>query len=62
MVNIATALKKRKARAKGKKLGRSRKAVDTARIATLRSQGASWRTIASALGVSVGTVQAALRS
>lgn len=48
----------RNARAKGKRLGRPRVAVDAARIASLRASGQSWREIADALGVSVGTVHA----
>lgn len=46
----------RNARAKGKRLGRPRVSVDTARIATLRASGLSWPKIAADLGVSVGTV------
>ncbi len=46
----------RNARAKGKKLGRPRKAVDRARIVALRAQGRGWKKIASKLGVGVGTV------
>ena len=46
----------RNARAKGKRLGRPRKAVDRTKIATLRSQGCGWKKIASQLGVGVGTV------
>ncbi len=42
--------------AKGKRLGRPRKAVDRTKIATLRSQGCGWKKIASKLGVGVGTV------
>ena len=49
----------RHARAKGKKLGRPRKSVDAAQIATLRAAGNSWRTISREMGVSVGTVFAA---
>jgi DNA invertase Pin-like site-specific DNA recombinase len=52
----------RNARAKGKRLGRPRVAVDTARIAGLRAQGLSWPRIARELGVSVGSVYAAGRS
>jgi DNA invertase Pin-like site-specific DNA recombinase len=52
----------RNAKAKGKRLGRPRVTVDTARIARLRSQGRSWPQIASELGVSVGTVYQAARS
>jgi DNA invertase Pin-like site-specific DNA recombinase len=51
----------RNARAKGKRLGRPRKLVDTARIAALRAQGASWPQIAAQIGVSVGKVYAACR-
>ena len=52
----------RNARAKGKRLGRPRVAVDAARIRELRSQGLSWPKIAAKLGASVGTVyQAAAR-
>jgi len=52
----------RNARAKGKKLGRPRIAVDAAEIARLRASGASWPAIARELGVSVGTVYQAARS
>jgi DNA invertase Pin-like site-specific DNA recombinase len=51
----------RNARAKGRKLGRPRVAVDAAQIARLRSQGASWRDISKQLGVSIGTAHAAMR-
>lgn len=47
----------RNARAKGKKLGRPRAAVDAGRIATLRAQGLPWRTIAGQLGCSARTLQ-----
>lgn len=43
------------ARARGKRIGRPRKIVDAVKIARLRADGASWRTIAAQLGVSVGT-------
>ena len=43
------------ARARGKQIGRPRKIVDAAKIARLRASGASWRTIARRLGISVGT-------
>ncbi len=43
------------ARNKGIRLGRPRQYVDGSRIAALRSQGASWRAIATELGVGVGT-------
>jgi DNA invertase Pin-like site-specific DNA recombinase len=42
----------RNAKAKGKHLGRPRKVVDASKIATLRAQGRSWRTIARQLGMS----------
>jgi DNA invertase Pin-like site-specific DNA recombinase len=51
----------RNARAKGKKLGRPRTAVDTARIDRLRASGLSWPKIAAEMGVSVGTVYQAAR-
>ena len=47
----------RNARAKGKRLGRPRVAVDTARITALRSQGLSWAKIGEALGLGEGTVR-----
>ena len=46
----------RNARAKGKKLGRPRIHLDESRIETLRASGASWREVASELGVSLGKV------
>jgi len=49
----------RNARAKGRRLGRPRVAVDASRIARLRASGRSWPKIARELGVSVGTVYAA---
>jgi len=52
----------RNARAKGKRLGRPRVAVDAAKIARLRASGASWPTIARELGLSVGTVYQSARS
>ncbi len=50
----------RNARAKGKKLGRPRKAVDRSRIASLRRTGASWAAIGQELGVGEGTVRRAV--
>ena len=50
----------RNARAKGKRLGRPRVAVDAGRIATLRAQGRSWREVCAETGLSKGTVQRAL--
>jgi DNA invertase Pin-like site-specific DNA recombinase len=49
----------RNARAKGKKLGRPRELVDTAKIATLRAQGRSWRKIARQMGISARTARRA---
>jgi len=51
----------RNARAKGRRLGRPRVAMDAARIARLRREGASWRAIAAALGVSTTTAFLAVR-
>jgi DNA invertase Pin-like site-specific DNA recombinase len=45
----------RNARAKGKILGRPRKIANTDEINRLRSQGASWRAVGTALGVSAAT-------
>ena len=52
----------RNARAKGKKLGRPRVAVDASRIAVLRSQGHSWGTIHRETGIAKGTAQRAFYS
>jgi len=46
----------RNARAKGKRLGRPTVSVDRARIASMRSGGASWRVISTELGISLGTL------
>jgi DNA invertase Pin-like site-specific DNA recombinase len=51
----------RNARAKGRRIGRPRVAVDAARIAALRASGLSWPSIAREMGVSVGTVYQAAR-
>jgi len=52
----------RNARAKGKRLGRPTKHVDTAQVAALRAQGASWRRrIGAQLGVSPATAYAAAK-
>jgi len=48
----------RNAKAKGRKLGRPRVAVDATRVTRLRASGLSWPKIARELGVSVGTVYA----
>lgn len=45
----------RNAKAKGKRIGRPHVFVDARRIAKLRTDGASWPTIAKQLGVGVGT-------
>ena len=45
----------RNARAKGRRLGRPRKAISAAQIALLRAQGASWRAVGAKLGVSAAT-------
>jgi DNA invertase Pin-like site-specific DNA recombinase len=50
------------ARAKGKRLGRPTKRVDVDKINALRASGHSWRSIARAMKLSVGTVYAATRS
>ncbi len=49
----------RNARAKGKRLGRPRNAVDRSRIASLRRVGRSWAAIGQELGVGEGTVRRA---
>jgi DNA invertase Pin-like site-specific DNA recombinase len=49
----------RNARAKGKRLGRPRVAVDGAKVAGLRRAGASWEAIGARLGVSRGTARRA---
>jgi putative DNA-invertase from lambdoid prophage Rac len=52
----------RNAKAKGRKLGRPRVAVDAAQVARLRASGFSWPKIAHQLGVSVGTAYAVGRA
>jgi DNA invertase Pin-like site-specific DNA recombinase len=49
----------RHAKARGKRLGRPRVDVDSARIAALRNAGRSWRQIVQELGVGKGTAQRA---
>jgi DNA invertase Pin-like site-specific DNA recombinase len=51
----------RNARAKGKRLGRPRSYVDAVEIQRLRTQGASWRAVGAALGVSAATALHASR-
>ena len=50
----------RNARAKGKRLGRPRVAVDAARIGALRAHGRSWREITTEMAISKGSAQRAL--
>ena len=50
------------AKARGKRLGRPRAAVDAHRIAFLRAQGLSWRAISRQTGLSKGTAQRAFYS
>lgn len=52
----------RNARAKGKKLGRPKAALDVARIVELRKRGRSWRKIARVLGCSARTARRALQN
>ena len=52
----------RNAQAKGRLLGRPRVALDVGRVIRMRAEGASYRSIAAKLGVSVGKVHAATRS
>ena len=49
----------RNARAKGKTLGRPRVPADTAKIASLRASGTSWRSLTRQLGISAGTAKRA---
>lgn len=51
----------RNARAKGKRLGRPRKVMDTRKIKAMRAQGLSWRAIATELGLGVGTLYRLVR-
>ena len=52
----------RNARAKGKRLGRPRVAVDGAMIAAPRSQGHTWGTVRRETGIAKGTAQRAFYS
>lgn len=45
----------RNAKAKGRKLGRPRKPIDAGKLTRMRAQGASWRAVGAALGVSHAT-------
>ncbi len=49
----------RNAKAKGKRLGRPRVALDAATVARLRASGKSWTAIADELGIGEGTVRRA---
>jgi DNA invertase Pin-like site-specific DNA recombinase len=51
----------RNARAKGKRLGRPKVAVNAAAVAAMRAAGRSYRAVAAELGVSVGSVHAAVQ-
>jgi DNA invertase Pin-like site-specific DNA recombinase len=51
----------RNARAKGKRLGRPRVTVNAAAVASMRAAGLSYRAMATALGVSVGSVHSAVQ-
>jgi DNA invertase Pin-like site-specific DNA recombinase len=51
----------RNARAKGKRLGRPKVAVNASVVAYLRAAGRSYRAVATELGVSVGTVHASVQ-
>jgi len=48
------------ARARGRRLGRPRKALDAARIARLRDSGHSWRVVARELGTNTATARRAV--
>jgi len=52
----------RNARAKGKRLGRPKKILDSSKIAALRAEGLSWATIAERLSVGEGTVYRAAQA
>jgi DNA invertase Pin-like site-specific DNA recombinase len=46
----------RNARAKGIMLGRPRRIVDSSKVAAMRAQGASWRSISNKLRIPVATI------
>jgi DNA invertase Pin-like site-specific DNA recombinase len=50
----------RNARAKGKRIGRPRQEVDSAKVLALRAQGLSWRDVSSRLKLGLGTVYRAV--
>lgn len=49
------------AKRRGKRLGRRPVAVDSAKIASLRASGASWRAISRQMGVGIGTLYKAVQ-
>jgi len=50
------------ARAKGKRLGRPKKSVDSVKVLGLRKDGHSWRDIAKKMGAGIGTCYRAAKS
>ena len=46
----------RNAQAKGKRLGRPRRVVDTSNVASLRAAGVSWRAISREMGIGLATL------
>jgi DNA invertase Pin-like site-specific DNA recombinase len=50
----------RNAKAKGKRIGRPRQKVDSSKVAALRAEGLSWRSISERLGLGLGTVYRAI--
>jgi putative DNA-invertase from lambdoid prophage Rac len=50
------------ARARGKRLGRPRRDVDSAQVAALRAEGRSWRDVGRVLGAGVATARAAFQA
>lgn len=50
----------RNAKAKGKRIGRPRVAVNAARVAVMRAQGSSWSEICAETGLSAGTARRSL--
>ena len=62
MIRERTVSGVRAAKAKGKRLGRPRKMVDSAMVSNLRKSGQSWRGIAREMKLSVGTVFAAAQT
>ncbi len=52
----------RNAKAKGKRIGRPRQHVDSAKVLEFRAQGFSWRDVSKRLGLGLGTVYRAVAS